>query len=137
MADFIPWQEPPFSRPLPSPTDILPATDQTRKVIELFKDVPLVPLILELHNVWCYIVFMKFSKHFNQMRKERNIRREWIHQTLNAPNTVEDAGDGTRHYIKQIPEYGNRWLRVVVNVQANPNRAVTAFFDRRLRRKMP
>ena len=77
---------------------------------------------------------MEFSKHFNQMLEERNIRRDWVDQALEIPDDVEDVEDGTRHYIKQIHEYGNRWLRVVINVQVNPNRAVTAFFDRRLRR---
>jgi hypothetical protein len=68
------------------------------------------------------------------MLEERNIRREWVDQALEAPDNIEDIEDGTQHYIKQIPEYGNRWLRVVINVQVNPNRAVTAFFDRRVRR---
>ena len=79
---------------------------------------------------------MEFSKHFNQMLEERNISREWVNQALDSPDNVEDVEDGTRHYIKQISEYGNRWLRVVINVQVNPNRAVTAFFDRRLRGTM-
>ena len=69
------------------------------------------------------------------MLKERGIRREWIEQALQAPNRIEDREDGTRHFIKQIPEYENRWLRVVVNVSLDPHRAITAFFDRRLRRK--
>jgi hypothetical protein len=68
------------------------------------------------------------------MLEERRIRWEWIEQALQAPNRIEDREDGTRHFIRQIPEYGNRWLRVVVNVSLNPNRAITAFFDRRLRR---
>jgi hypothetical protein len=68
------------------------------------------------------------------MLEERNIRRDWVDQVLETPDDVEDVEDGTRHYIKQIHEYGNRWLRVVINVRVNPNRAVTAFFDRRLRR---
>ena len=50
------------------------------------------------------------------------------------PRSSEDREDGTQHFIKKIPEYENRWLRVVINVKVNPNRAVTAFFDRRLRR---
>ena len=79
---------------------------------------------------------MEFSKHFNQMLEERNISREWVNQALDTPDNVEDIEDGTRHYIKQIPEYGNRWLRVVINVRVEPNRGVTAFFDRRLRRTM-
>jgi hypothetical protein len=78
---------------------------------------------------------MEFSKHFNQMLEERNIRREWIDQALGTPDDVKNVEDGTRHYIKQIHDYGNRWLRVVINVRVNPNRAVTAFSDRRLRRK--
>ena len=79
---------------------------------------------------------MEFSKHFNQMLEERNIRRDWVDQALDVPDNVEDIEDRTRHYIKKIPEYENRWLRVVINIRVNPNRAVTAFFDRRLRRTM-
>jgi len=79
---------------------------------------------------------MEFSRHFNQMLEERNIRRDWVDQALADPDKVEEISDGTRHFIKQISEYGNRWLKVVINVRANPNRAVTAFFDRRLRRMM-
>jgi hypothetical protein len=37
--------------------------------------------------------------------------------------------------IKRISEFGNHWLRVVINVAKSPNKGVTAFFDRRLRRK--
>jgi hypothetical protein len=59
--------------------------------------------------------------------EERYIRSKWVDQALTAPVHVEAIEDGTRHYIKQINEYGNRWLRVVINVQVTPNRAVTAF----------
>jgi len=68
------------------------------------------------------------------MLKERGIRREWADRALEAPDRIEDHEDGTRHYIKQIPEYGNRWLRVIVNSVSVPENRVTAFFDRRLRR---
>jgi len=78
---------------------------------------------------------MEFTQHFNRMLEERTISREWIDQTLESPDHVEDREDGTQHFMKRIPEHGNRWLRVVINVRVNPNRAVTAFFDRRLRRK--
>jgi hypothetical protein len=71
---------------------------------------------------------MEFSKHFNQMLEERNIRREWVNQALETPENVKDVEDGTRHYIRQIPEYGNRWLRVVINVRVNPNRASNCLF---------
>jgi hypothetical protein len=74
------------------------------------------------------------SIHFTDMLKERGIQREWADCALEAPDRVEDHEDGTRHYIKQIPEYGNRWLRVIVNAVSIPEKRVTAFFDRRLRR---
>ena len=56
---------------------------------------------------------------------------------IEQPDLYEDHTDtdGTRHFIKQIPEYGNRWLRVVVNVEVTPKKRITAFFDRRLGRK--
>ncbi len=77
---------------------------------------------------------MEFTKHFKQMLKERTIHREWVEQALQSPDNIEDHEDGTCHFIKQFPEYDNRWLRVVINVRSKPNRAITAFFDRRLRK---
>jgi len=78
---------------------------------------------------------MDESLHFRDMLQERGIAAEWVHGALCAPDRTEDLDDGTRHYLKQIPDHGNRWLRVVVNVASQPHRAVTAFFDRRLREK--
>ena len=77
---------------------------------------------------------MEFAEHFKNMLKERSIQQEWVDRVLHEPQRVEDHEDGTRHFLRQIEEHGNRWLRVVVNIQVQPNRAVTAFFDRRLRR---
>ena len=77
---------------------------------------------------------MKFSLHFQDMLRERNIRPEWIELTISEPDATEDRSDGTKHYKKQIPDNGNRWLRVVVNVEGVPPVCVTAFFDRRLGR---
>lgn len=77
---------------------------------------------------------MEYTKHFQEMLEERTIYPEWVERTLKTPDRTEMHEDGTCHFIKQIQEYKNRWLRVVVNLCVNPNRAVTAFFDRRLRR---
>jgi hypothetical protein len=77
---------------------------------------------------------MEDSIHFADMLRERGIKRDWVNAALESPDRTEDHDDGTRHFIKQIPEFGNRWLRVVVNVIVFPERRVTAFFDRRLRR---
>jgi hypothetical protein len=80
---------------------------------------------------------MKDSAHFRDMLKERRIRLEWADRTVRDPDGVEDHHDeGTRHFLKCIPEFGGRWLRVIVNVTEEPNKRVTAFFDRRLRRQL-
>ena len=77
---------------------------------------------------------MEFTDHCKQMMKERSIRSEWVQRTFKNPQRVEDHDDGTRHYLCQIEEHENRWLRVIVNIRVTPERAVTTFFDRRLRR---
>ncbi len=77
---------------------------------------------------------MNQSIHFQDMLKERNIQAEWVERTVGSPDATETHDDGTKHFIKQIHENGNRWLRVVVNVTTTPPVYVTAFFDRRLRR---
>lgn len=78
---------------------------------------------------------MEDSEHFGDMLRERGIEREWAERTTREPERTEDQDDGTRHFMRRIPEFGNRWLRVIVNVQAKEQPRVTAFFDRRLRRK--
>jgi hypothetical protein len=78
---------------------------------------------------------MEDTVHFKDMLNERGIKLEWADRTVQEPDKIEDHDDGARHFIKQIPEFENRWLRVIVNVTAIPEKCVTAFFDRRLRRK--
>jgi hypothetical protein len=77
---------------------------------------------------------MQESNHFADMLTERSIPREWVDRAVVSPDKTEDREDGTRHYLKMIEEHGNRWLRVVVNIQATPQQGVTVFFDRRLKR---
>jgi transposase len=75
------------------------------------------------------------TTHFADMLKEREIQSEWVERTVSEADYLEDHPDGTRHFIKQIPEFGNRWLRVIVNIMEKPEKCVTVFFDRRLRRQ--
>ena len=77
---------------------------------------------------------MQDSIHFGDMLKERGIERAWADRATVDPDRTEDQDDGTRHFIKQIPEFQDRWLRVVANMTVDPEKRVTAFFDRRLRR---
>jgi hypothetical protein len=78
---------------------------------------------------------MADTVHFEDMLNERGIEPEWADRAVNEPDKIEDHHDGTRHYIKQIPEFENRWLRVIVNKTVIPEKRITAFFDWRLRRK--
>ena len=77
---------------------------------------------------------IEFSIHARDMLQERAIPEEWVMRTLNDPDNREIMTDNTTHYIKAIPEFGGRSLRVVMNLDVIPNRVITVFFDRRIRR---
>jgi len=78
---------------------------------------------------------IQFSTHAKEMLSERRIFEEWIWLAINSPDTQSIETDGNIHYLKKIQENQGRILRVVVNSNIEPNRIVTVFFDRRLRRK--
>ena len=77
----------------------------------------------------------EFSAHTTEMLKERNIAEEWVRRTLNTPDKKRRGEDGNMHYVKAIRERDGRVLRVIVNADAQPNRVITVFFDRRLGKK--
>ena len=77
---------------------------------------------------------MDTTTHFDDMLVERSISRDWVDRTVSDPDRIEDRSEGNRHYLKQIPEFGNRWLRVVVDITSEPPCAITVFFDRRIER---
>jgi hypothetical protein len=65
-----------------------------------------------------------------------------ILSVLNLPRAVlaswdlkQIEEDGTVHYIKSIKEYEGRYLRIVANSNARPQKIITLFFDRRIRRQ--
>jgi hypothetical protein len=80
----------------------------------------------------------KLSEHANKVTTERKIDAMWIDQTCKNPDHVENdkKSINLEHRLKIIPEYNNRVLRVVCNVESNPTIIVTAFFDRRMKGKM-
>jgi len=73
-----------------------------------------------------------YSKHAIDMIIEREIQERWVSDTINYPDFTEFKSEDELHYIKQIKEYGNRYLRVVVNPFSQPKRIITLFFDRRI-----
>jgi hypothetical protein len=77
---------------------------------------------------------MEYNNHFRRMTDERAILPEWVQRAIHEPQKIEDHEDGTRHYLCQIAEFEDRWLRAIANIRVSPEKGVTTFFDRRLRR---
>ncbi len=78
----------------------------------------------------------ELSAHTRDMLRERNIQEEWLWRTINSPDRKKKSfDDGNIHYTKTIKEKDGQVLHVVVNPNVQPNRIVTLFFDRRLRRR--
>jgi hypothetical protein len=77
------------------------------------------------------------SEHASTVVSERGIKFEWIELALLSPQaTVGDLFDERlAHALRPIPEAGHRVLRVVYNATVSPIVIVTAFFDRRERRR--
>lgn len=77
----------------------------------------------------------ELSDHARSQMQERNIQPSWLTETLSSPDRLLLFADphGNTHYLKQIADFGGRWLRVIVNPTVNPQRIVTIFFDRRVK----
>ena len=80
----------------------------------------------------------ELTEHARLVVKRRKIDKEWLGRALNHFDRVErDSDDPTlSHYLVKIFERDNRVLRVVVNDHNEPNKIVTAFFDRNMRGKL-
>ena len=77
----------------------------------------------------------ELSEHAHNQMQERNVKQSWLDETLSAPERILPLADphGNTHYLRRIKDFGDRWLRVVVNPNAEPKRIVTIFFDRRVK----
>ncbi len=75
------------------------------------------------------------TQHAEDALDQRKIPREWLERALQAPRrTAPDPVDAAlEHRLIIIPEHDNRVLRVIVNIQVNPVRVVTLYFDRTMR----
>lgn len=81
-----------------------------------------------------YLENYEFSTHAIKMKLERDIKDEWIVQTILNYESIIEVHENEVHLIKQIIENDNRFLRIVVNPKKDPKLIITLFFDRRLRR---
>ena len=78
------------------------------------------------------------SNHAQNRILERGIQEEWIENALSTPQAtgIDPRDSSIRIVWKEIPEYGNRILKVCYNPSTNPVVIVTAFFDRSMRGKL-
>ena len=71
---------------------------------------------------------IRFSNHAKQRLEERNIKEQWVIDTLQNPDAKEIKSENEVHFFKQIFEFAKRYLKVVFNPMKNL--VVTAYFDR-------
>jgi hypothetical protein len=77
------------------------------------------------------------SDHAATVIFERQIDEAWIDSALTSPDAVIQyvADPQLEHVLRRIPEADNKVLRVIYNARRSPIMIVTAFFDRRERRR--
>jgi Domain of unknown function (DUF4258) len=70
---------------------------------------------------------IRYDQHAEFQIERRRIRKEWIEDTLSAPDAIETKGR-RRSYLKCLPRR-HVMLRVVTPTD-HPEYVITAFFDR-------
>lgn len=72
----------------------------------------------------------KYTKYFNEdiLSKRPYIKKEWCEMVVGSREYVEKQPDGRYRFWKRIPEYGNRFLRIVT--LPDQKTIHNAFFDR-------
>lgn len=73
------------------------------------------------------------TEHARDALKKRKIPLEWLERVLDAPEWTEKdtIDEDLEHRLARIPEFGDRVLRVIANIEVVPPRIVTCHFDRR------
>jgi len=54
------------------------------------------------------------------MMQERMIVEDWIISAVQNPDMTEIKRDDEIHYLKQIPQNGGKFLRVIINPSVRP-----------------
>ncbi len=89
-------------------------------------------------HFWKIAMDFILSKHAEVSAMEREIPLEWIRHTLEEPDRREaDRREaGVELFYAKIPAYENRVLKVVVNVQVDPWRVTSVYFDRSMKERL-
>jgi len=78
------------------------------------------------------------STHAEDAIREREIRPEWVAETMAQPVAVKPDPDDPEllHALRPIADFGYRVLHVIFNQTKTPPHVVTAFFDRTMKGKL-
>ncbi len=89
-------------------------------------------------HFWGIAMDFVLSKHAEVSAEEREIPLEWIRQTLKEADLREaDRREtGVELFYARIAACGNRVLKVVVNVQVDPWRVMSVYFDRSMKERL-
>ena len=89
-------------------------------------------------HFWRIAMDFVLSKHAGVSAEEREIPLESIRQTLEEPDLREaDRREtGVELFYARIAACGNRVLKVVVNVQVDPWRVMSVYFDRSMKERL-
>jgi hypothetical protein len=73
------------------------------------------------------------SQHAKDVIQNRNIKIEWLNQTIKEPSVKIDISKDEVCFYKQIIENENRCLKVVINPIKKI--IITTYFDRGMRKR--
>ncbi|WP_425993179.1 DUF4258 domain-containing protein [Brevundimonas sp. TWP2-3-2] len=74
-----------------------------------------------------------YSQHAVDQMKERMLRKSWVERAIGKPEWIEaDPNDPTLGWrLAAVPEFGGRYLRVVVRETEDHFHVITVCLDRR------
>lgn len=80
----------------------------------------------------------EMTHHARKVLEERGIPLEWMERAFAEPEQTQPDPDDAEveRRFRRIPEFGDRVLRVAVNVTVAPERIVSVFFDRNMKGKL-
>jgi hypothetical protein len=70
---------------------------------------------------------LRYDEHAAFQIERRRIRREWVEETLRAPDAIEAKGR-RRSYLKCLPR--RHFMLRIVTPTDDPEYVITAYFDR-------
>lgn len=77
-----------------------------------------------------------YGSHALNQSHERKIKLEWADYVIKNPEYIEYLEKEKKLYCyAKIEEFGNRYLKVVLNGKSVPYRVITLHFDRRIAKK--